>query len=228
MIPKRDAYVKIREMIFENEIAPGSHLVERRLAEKLEMSRVPVREALQRLVLEGFLVYLPGKGLVTRTYDERELLDLYNYREPLEGMAARLFCQRADEAEIQLLEQLLQGIERQVTEGNILALHRNDFAFHQAIAKGTRNTRLITELDEIYQECLYVTKTNFARKATELAAEQLQAMRSDLLAEHRAIYAASAIRDGDAAELAARASVRNGLTRFIRQITADKIESLEY
>ena len=223
---KRDAYEMIRDMIFSNEIAPGTHLVERRLAEKLEVSRVPVREALQRLVLEGFLVHVPAKGLVTRIYEEQELLDLYHYREPLEGMAARLFCQRGDEAEIQLLEQLLVSMEHQVEEGNIIALHKNDFEFHRAIARGSRNNRLIAELYEIYQECLYVTKTTFAEKAKELPDDELRTMRTDLLGEHREIHNAVAARDGDNAEREARASVRNGLNRFIRRMTAEKIDSL--
>lgn len=224
--PKRDAYVKIREMIFNNKIAPGTHLVERSLAEKIGMSRVPVREALQRLVLEGVLVYVPGKGLVTRVYDEQELLDLYHYREPLDGMSARLFCRRADDAEIHFLSQLYDGMERQVERGSIEALHKNDFEFHLSIARGARNNRLLTELTSLYQECLYVTRTCFAPKARELNEDETGEMRSELLAEHRAIYDALERRDGDEAEQAARQSVRRGLQRFIRKFAADRLRSL--
>ena len=79
MNPKPEVYVTIRDKIFRGDIKPGTHLVERHLAELLHVSRVPVREALQRLVLERVLVYEPGKGLVTRSYDEQEVLDLYLY-----------------------------------------------------------------------------------------------------------------------------------------------------
>jgi DNA-binding GntR family transcriptional regulator len=213
-------------MIFANEIRPGTHLIERKLAEKLDTSRVPIREALQRLVLEGILVYVPGKGLVTRTYDEHELLDLYHYREPLEGMASRLYCQRADDTELTLLGQLYTGMERQAGEGNVAALNRNDFEFHLAIARGSRNNRLINELTDIYQECHYVTKTSFTPKSTELPEAEAVTMRNDMLGEHRSLYEALIRRDADAAERAARVSVRSGLERFMRLFAAERVKSV--
>lgn len=226
-VPKHDAYVRICDMIFEQRIPPGTHLVERQIAEKLGISRVPVREALQRLVLEGVLIYVPGKGLVTRTYDEQELLDLYHYREPLDGMAARLFCQRADDAEMQFLSQILGGMSQQVERGNLEALHRNDFEFHLAVARGARNSRLFGELQSLYQECLYVTRTAFSPMVREIAQEEHDAMRGELLVEHQRIYEAIEQRDGEAAERAARSSVRNGLKRFIRQFAEERIKSLD-
>jgi len=226
MVPKRDAYLRIKDLIFTNEIPPGSHLVERQLAERLEISRVPVREALQRMVHEGLLVYVPGRGLVTRTYDEQELIDLYHYREPLEGMAARLFCQRGDDTEIELLSQIYTGMERLADAGDLDALHRNDFEFHLAIARGSRNERLAAELGELCQESQYVTKTAFTPKTGQMKDADLKKMRATVLAEHREIYEAIARRDADAAELAARYSIRAGLKRFMEIATADRLKSL--
>ncbi len=227
MIPKRDAYVRIRDMIFRNEISPGTHLVERRLAEQLDMSRVPIREALQRLVLEGLLVYVPGKGLVTRTYDEHELLDLYHYREPLEGMAARLFCQRADDAEVRLVEELFAGMRRQVGARRFEVFHRYDFEFHLSIVRGSRNNRLIAELTDVYQECHYVTRTRFTPRTYEMSKTQLAELRSGVLAEHLAICEAVSRRDGDAAEEAARASAREGLRRFMQLFAGERLEAID-
>ena len=225
--PRPEVYVSIRDMIFNGDIKPGTHLVERHLAEQLHVSRVPVREALQRLVLERVLLYVPGKGLVTRSYDEQEVLDLYLYREPLEGMAARLFAQRADEVEVRLLDQLYAGMAAQVENNNVAALHQNDFEFHRAIARGSRSPRLIEELSDIYEECIYVTKTSFSPLTGNMNSEEIQSMRTELLAEHRRVLDAVAARSGADAEEAARASVRGGVERFMHRFTSDRLKGLE-
>lgn len=227
MNPKSDAYVAIRDLIFDGDIKPGTHLVERHLAERLQVSRVPVREALQRLVLERVLQYIPGKGLVTRIYDEQEVLDLYLFREPLEGMAARLCAQRADEVEVKLLEQLYAGMAAHVENKNIAALHQNDFEFHRAISRGSRSPRLIEELSDIYEECIYVTKTSFSPLTENMNREELEKMRKELLEEHLRVLNAVADRNGADAEEAARASVRAGVERFMYRFTSDRLRGLE-
>ena len=97
MASRKNAYDLIKQMILDDEIPEGSVLVERELAERIGVSRVPVREALQRLAVEGIIVQEPGRGLVTRAYSFQDIAELYLYREALDGMAARLFAQRADE-----------------------------------------------------------------------------------------------------------------------------------
>ncbi len=226
IVPKKQAYIQIRQMIFSDEIEPGSAMVERRLADKLEMSRVPVREALQRLVLEGILQYVPSQGLITRVYNEQEVLDLYHYREPLEGAAARLFTQRADDAEFHLIDRLYHGMEQQAADDNRIAFQNYDFEFHSAIARGSRNSRLVAELDDIYQECLYVSRSFFNRLTKDMKQQERKGMRQQILTEHKSIRDAVMSGKADHAETAARASIRGGIERFMKNIAGEKLRSL--
>jgi DNA-binding GntR family transcriptional regulator len=220
---QKSAYESIRELILATDIPPGTQMVERKLAEVIGMSRVPVREALQRLVLEGLLEHHPGKGLVTRTYDEQDILDLYVFREPLDGAAARLFASRADPAEHEYLRTLFEGMVEHYQQQMLSHIHDADFQFHRAIARGSRNRRLAGALDAVYLECLYVTRTYIRPQAQELPDEMRNAVRDSIVAEHRAVYDAIIGRDPEAAERAARESVRRGATRFLTEFGARSV-----
>lgn len=226
IVDKKDAYTSIKEMIFSREIAPGTIMVERRLAEQLGISRVPVREALKRLVFEGILVREPAKGLVARIYTEQDVLDLYAFREPLDGTAAGLFAARADEVEIGFLGSIFQGLVEHYREGRIESVHHADFEFHRTIARGSRNRRLAEVLDDLYEECLYVTQSMYVRSAEDFQAEQREAIASELVQEHQAIFDAVTSGDPERAEHAARASVRTGISRFMRNFADGRVKAM--
>lgn len=206
---------------------PGTHLVERALAQQLEVSRVPVREALQRLMIEGVLRYVPGRGLVTRIYDEQEVLDLYLYREPLEGVATRLFARRADQGEIDYLQDLLTGMRDHWKKKEFDAFEENDFEFHRAIARGSRNSRLQLELSDIYQECLYITRCYFAALIQNAPDSDLASNRSEMMAEHENIYDAIVSGDEARAEESARASIRASIQRIMRRFASAKLTAMK-
>ena len=104
MTGSSNTYNELKSRILNGAILPGTVMVEREIAEELGVSRVPVREAFQRLVYDGLLINSNGKELTTRTYNEQEILDLYVFRESLDGLATRLFTSRAEAMEIRYLK----------------------------------------------------------------------------------------------------------------------------
>ena len=95
---------EVRHRISRGELRPGDKILEGKIAEELNVSRTPVREAMVELVKEGLLVFLPRKGTYVRQYSRREYLEIYDVREVLEGLAARLVCENHDDTLLQHLE----------------------------------------------------------------------------------------------------------------------------
>ena len=87
---KEQAYEQIKSRLLNNNYPPGSFLAERRLAENLGMSKTPVRAALERLELEGFITVSPQQGIVVRELSVREIADQYELRAALESYTLRL------------------------------------------------------------------------------------------------------------------------------------------
>src|SRR5690606_14473520 len=99
------AYRKLREALASGALKPGQRVMEVEVAEWLQMSRTPVRDALRRLESEGLLTHEPRTGLVVASISRQAMLELYVMREVLEGTAARLCARHASDTEIIELEE---------------------------------------------------------------------------------------------------------------------------
>jgi len=135
--------VVIRNAIVNLDLRPGQLLIERELCEMTGASRPSVREALRQLEAEGLVESQNGRGTIVRALSAREAADVYEVRAELEGFAARLFCERADEALQSRIVEAMRMMER-ANEGNfdgasILTAQR---AFYQALFEGTGNPLL--------------------------------------------------------------------------------------
>ena len=209
---KIDVYERIKHHILSGEVEPGSVMIERALAEELSVSRVPVREALKKLLCEGLLVSGEGKALLTREYNEQEIHDLYVYRENLDGLAARLFTHRAESMQVRYLEMVYDEMTELREHFERIDWEHHDAEFHHVIARGTRNERIIRAVKTIYEECFFLNSTLLYKGTNiELDSNHLD----EVLAEHRAILDAIIARDADAADVAARASVINAAARIM-------------
>ena len=206
-------YEAIRNLIMTGEIPPGTALTERAIADQLGVSRVPVREAFQRLTLEGLLVNRDGKGLYTKTFNEQDILDLYAYREALDGLATRLFTIRAEQLEVRYVAMVFSEMEKAVEEQNDAVWLDRDLEFHTTIARGARNERLVRALSNIYQECFYLDRVlpHTGVEASQIDSSHIESV----LEEHRTILKAIQSGDESAAEDAARESVRAATERLM-------------
>lgn len=116
----------LRHLILTGALVPGQRLNENELADRLEMSRGPVRESLQTLAAEGLVVVRSHKGTFVRTFGPKELVDLYDVRAVLECHAVRQAAHFHSEEEIAAMDKMLDlASERLATEGAFL--YDNDF-----------------------------------------------------------------------------------------------------
>src|ERR1700743_3131165 len=136
----------LRAAILAGEFEPGERLHEVKLPGLLRVSRTPVRAALQKLASEGLLDYLPNRGYTLRKFSVGEVIDAYEIRAVLEGLAARLSAERGlGSSELSALQQALRDGDDLLRNGQVADQHRAEYSrinasFHETIhlAAGSR------------------------------------------------------------------------------------------
>lgn len=196
-----EAFDMVVAAITSGEFEPGARLSEADLARRLGISRGPLREALGRL--EGRLVArTPRIGVRVIQLSKSDLEALFYTREALEGMAARLACERIKTKEVENLRYLLElhGSQPEVASGSAYSPRRLDDDFHLSIVQASGCDRI----ERILMDEVYYQLRIHRRKSSSLPGRTKAA-----LVEHRAILDAMDARDPDAAERAMRLHLRN-------------------
>jgi len=140
-------YLRLKEMAANYEFKPDSRLNEGELAKLLQTSRTPLREALNRLVAEGFFTSRSGKGFFCRSLKPTEIMHLYEARSAIECEAARLAAQRADPAQIEAVEGFLEESKiHYVAETSPTELLRLDEEFHMRVTALAGNMEMVRML----------------------------------------------------------------------------------
>lgn len=147
-----DAYHRIRRWIVEGRLRPGERLVEQRLAEDLQLSRTPVREALRMLQSEGLVAFEPNRGARVRELTRSHISDLYELRARLESMAAELASRRATPEERKALtaaQRAFAAAAEAAGDGDLDAIrevfHQND-VFHLTLLAAAHHEPLTQSL----------------------------------------------------------------------------------
>src|SRR5919106_5124985 len=135
------AYWTIRDAIRSGVIQPGDRLIELDLAAALDMSRTPVRDALRQLEAERLVEKAPSRGFVVPTMTIDDIVEIYEIREVLEGLAARRAAMRMGEAEIAALGETVERAERARDAGDLTVLWQASNQFHGLLRSGNRNAR---------------------------------------------------------------------------------------
>ena len=183
-------FTTLRDEIFAGRLKPGDRLNTSELARRLGVSRMPVREALNRLISVGLVENLPHRGAFVTKLSVEEVIEIYYIRAALEGIAARLAVQSmTPQAKKRLLE-ICDAIERAINEEDDLMILRLNFDFHSLIYESIQSERIE---DLIFQ---YYTLTEQYR-ALGL---DLPGRYDEIKGEHRRIAEAIAAGDADAAE----------------------------
>jgi DNA-binding GntR family transcriptional regulator len=188
----------LRQAIREQRLPPGSHLSVPRLAERLGVSRSPVRDAVFRLERDGLVSVLPQRGALVLAPGRTDLREFLEIREALEGMAARLAATRLRDAGRNRLRELYECHLEIVGAGDPLEHVRCDLEFHARLWRGSQNRRLIDALDQLQDQIELAIHVS-ARRPNRVG----QALR-----EHEGIVLAVEACDGDRAEQEARAHIR--------------------
>ncbi len=189
------AYERIKEMIITAKLPPGSLLTEAELAGQLGIGRMPVREAMQRLVQDDLVMIVPRKGSFVHPIQVEDLQQIFELRVALECLSCQLAAERMTAEELKSLEAMFEDVDV-LAEGSEEHV-RVDRAFHRAIAAATRNEylqRAVERTLNLALRLLYVSGSRMA-KVGEIAEE------------YRRVLDALRRRDGEAAAEAMRAHI---------------------
>jgi DNA-binding GntR family transcriptional regulator len=151
------------------ELAPGAPVRQEAVAERLGVSRVPVREALKVLEGEGHVVYLPHRGYVVAELSVEDLTEVYRLRELLEAEAIRVAVPRLDEPTVAAVEEAAQAVDAAGRRGDLAAMtaHNRELHFLVFDAAGMpRLSRLLRQLwdaTDVYRSVYFAGKANRAR-----------------------------------------------------------------
>ncbi|MBN2982486.1 MULTISPECIES: GntR family transcriptional regulator [Cohnella] len=188
--PIRDkVYEYIKQSIVAGVYKSGDRIVERELADQLNVSRTPIREALFRLETQGFVKTLPRKGVVVSSLSPEEIVEIFTILSALEGLAMKQAAQKADAAQREEMSRILEEIEQ------ALAAPDNDFekerwkfhfAINDVVCRAAKSPRLAAMLDDLSD---YIR--SFVQVGYDLPGRQRKATE-----EHRDLI--RAVRDGEA------------------------------
>ncbi|HHW62093.1 MAG TPA: GntR family transcriptional regulator [Syntrophomonadaceae bacterium] len=155
-----DSYKPLRELVLESirdaiikgTLKPGERLMEIQLAEELGVSRTPVREALRKLELEGFIVMVPRKGAYVADLSVKDIADVFEIRIALEGLAAALAAERITDEELELMERSLIEKGEAIVAGDLERLVQVDASFHETLYQASRNERLNAIINNLREQ----------------------------------------------------------------------------
>ncbi|MBQ9551006.1 MAG: GntR family transcriptional regulator [Lachnospiraceae bacterium] len=154
-LPLRDTvFNQLRLQILHGELKPGERLMEVALAEKLGVSRTPVREAIRMLEQEGLAVLLPRRGAHVASIDNKQLEDMLEARRTLEAFTVNAACGKISRAQIEELRQFNMKFREAVKSGDTVTMADVDFIFHEAIARAAGNKRIM-EMLQLLREQLF-------------------------------------------------------------------------
>lgn len=197
-------YELLCDEIRSGKLPPGSRLRETEIAERLAVSRTPVREAIRRLEAEGLVDHLPRSGAVVRKLDYPELMELYEMRTVLEGTAARLAARAASPVELEELQAINEEMHRAAGQSDVvITLNRQ---FHRLLLDAARNRFLLRAMATVENTLMILGTSSMAKPDRAREA----------VAEHREVLDALLARDGAAAEAAMRRHMERAQSARLR------------
>lgn len=195
------AYTLLRERIISGGFGADQTFTETELADQLNMSRTPIREAAKRLEDEGLLTRIPRKGLTITRLDQSSITELYSFREILECGAARLAARQADDVEIENMRNILD--ESRSHKDPV----RSNYEFHQAIYTASHNQFLVKAINNLIDSTALLGQSTLAHTGRPQKAYE----------EHLELFKAIEQHDEEMAVLCARNHIRQALLARLQQ-----------
>jgi DNA-binding GntR family transcriptional regulator len=146
---------RIRSLVLSGRFPPGAVVPEAYLAEEFDVSRTPVREVLKRLEHEGLVEIRPKVGTFVREPTRREIIELFQIKESLEGLAASLIARRGDIPELTVLRRNLADSEVATRERDTDAYARLVHEFHWTLVRGADNRKLVEHYERLMNQLAY-------------------------------------------------------------------------
>ncbi|MBY6154201.1 GntR family transcriptional regulator [Vannielia litorea] len=200
-------YQRLLDEVRAGRLNPGDRLRETELAERLGVSRTPVREAIRQLEADGIVTHVPRRGAAIRTLGYAEVMELYEMRTVLEGTAARLAARAASDIEIEELIDMNRALEKLGPGPEAFVLNRQ---FHAALLDAAKNRFLARSIAGLHKSLMILGPTTLTEpdRATEA------------VKEHEEVLEALQARDGIRAEAAMRAHIEMAQRVRVRALRA--------
>lgn len=212
-LPLRDVvFNTLRQAILRGDLKPGERLLEIQLANKLGVSRTPIREAIRKLELEGLVIMMPRRGAVVAEITEKNLRDVLEVRRALEELAVKLACEKMREEEIEELRVAARDFEEALKTGDVTAYAEADVKFHDIIYRTTDNARLIQMLNNLHEQ-MYRYRVEYLKRKDA---------HDTLLAEHQYIIEMLEKQNAECAIAAMGAHIDNQVTAVSDTIRTKK------
>lgn len=194
---------QLRTAIFEGKYKPGEWLRQEKLAQELNVSQMPVREALKELAAEGLIEHVPYRGVRVIEFSIDDISELYEHRAYLESRAAANAAKHITDEELQKLRMLLAEMENFSAPEHVITYREINRKFHQMIFLASRNNYLIRSLQQMWANFPTMLIGNFAQTAAQPVSER------DIvdIHEHQAILNALLNHDSEAVEQAMKAHI---------------------
>lgn len=199
------AYNEIKFRIITCRYRPGEVLSEALISLELKIGRTPIHQAIHRLVMDGLVSIMPRKGVMVRAVSIDEVMEIIGVRLVTECYCARLAADRANDAELQELEDIVETLDKITEKRNVEQMMMLDRKFHDTLARAAKNAVLADVLRNLHERSLRFWFISLRDPDHH----------RNVLAQHRAIVKALKSREPDAAE----AAMRDHILAFQRNVT---------
>ncbi len=214
-LPLRDVVFKtLRKGILTGELKPGERLMEIHLANRLGVSRTPIREAIRKLELEGLVTMIPRRGAEVANITEKNLKDVLEVRRALEGLAIELACERITEEKKKELEERLQKVEEAVRTKDTSAIASADVAFHDTIVEASGNNRLVQLVSNLGEQ-MYRYRFEYIKDVSK---------HPQIMSEHKIMFNCIIGKDKENAAQTVRLHIDNQEEAIMRKIQKEQGE----
>jgi len=208
-LPLRDVvFNTLRKAILTGELKPGERLMEIHLANRLGVSRTPIREAIRKLELEGLVTMIPRRGAEVANITEKNLKDVLEVRRALEGLGIELACERITEEKKKDLKERLDQVECAVRTGDSSAIASADVAFHDTIVEASGNDRLMQLVSNLGEQ-MYRYRFEYIKDESK---------HSQIIQEHRIMFDSIMEKDREKAVQIVKTHISNQEEAIMRKI----------
>lgn len=217
---KMDAFLPLRDVVFNTlrqailtgELKPGERLMEIHLANRLGVSRTPIREAIRKLELEGLVTMIPRRGAEVAQITEKSMSDVLEVRRAMDALCAELACERITEEELARLKDACTNFEKVTKTKDVKEIAKADVQLHDIILQATGNARLVQLVNNLSEQ-MYRYRFEYIKDFSQ---------HERIVEEHRIIYESLVSRDKSKASEAAKVHIDNQKKAIIRQIRLDR------
>ncbi len=216
MLENMDEYLPLRDVVFKTlrqgiltgELKPGERLMEIHLADRLGVSRTPIREAIRKLELEGLVTMIPRRGAEVAQISAKNLKDVLEVRQALDALGVELACERITEEGLKELKEACDHFAKVTETKDATVITKADVALHDVIIRATGNERLQQMISNLAEQ-MYRYRFEYIKDSSYHAL---------LIEEHRRIYESIAARDKERAVKEIQEHINNQLNTIMEHL----------